>query len=346
VRSTGCTKPWIVAGYSGENDPLMAALSNLRPYNNWLYWLEYSNQLCKTREETTKDTHQFLEQDEECKVIFGCDADETFLEIANLLDCSLDFIERPEKELERYLEAINFDTAKHKENFFKEKIKKYIEVLNRTDFIIIDEEMALSAYLEELRDNPQRQFGNNEELRLIEYFNVAEKLSNLHSTSGISYRDQMINSLTQQLLLNLSLDRKKEIFAKALDIYNFISLEDADEEWIAYLYVNMGQLFFYGGVFIVENQKEYANQSLHYYKLAHDLDTKNKLNILDYESKYHLIDFLLNKDVNMEKLNIETYDKDDVDLLILQNIFPTTNEFNKWYQINFSCLPPNNIVNV
>ncbi|WP_312057885.1 hypothetical protein [Acinetobacter courvalinii] len=37
VRSTGCSKTWVVAGYSGENDPLMDALNELRPYNNWLY---------------------------------------------------------------------------------------------------------------------------------------------------------------------------------------------------------------------------------------------------------------------------------------------------------------------
>ena len=36
VRSTGCNKTWVVAGYSGENDPLMEALTELRPYNNWL----------------------------------------------------------------------------------------------------------------------------------------------------------------------------------------------------------------------------------------------------------------------------------------------------------------------
>ena len=30
VRSTGCNKTWVVAGYSGENDPLMHALNELR----------------------------------------------------------------------------------------------------------------------------------------------------------------------------------------------------------------------------------------------------------------------------------------------------------------------------
>lgn len=97
VRSTGCSKTWVVAGYSGENDPLMDALNELRPYNNWLYWLEYNDQVLQ------RDSHHFLENDEECKAIYGCDADETFLKIAESLSCSLDFIERPYKELEMYL---------------------------------------------------------------------------------------------------------------------------------------------------------------------------------------------------------------------------------------------------
>ncbi|MDP7902663.1 hypothetical protein QWI44_18605, partial [Acinetobacter pittii] len=97
VRSTGCSKTWVVAGYSGENDPLMDALNELRPYNNWLYWLEYNEQVLQ------KESHHFLENDEECKVIYGCDADRTFIEIADALNCDLDFIEHPEKELELYL---------------------------------------------------------------------------------------------------------------------------------------------------------------------------------------------------------------------------------------------------
>lgn len=135
VRSTGCTKPWIVAGYSGENDPLMKALAKLRPYNNWLYWLQRGSQLRKDNLNNTIESHQFLEQDEECKVIFNCNADNTFLEIADLLDCSLDFIERPEKELERYLQEINFETANSKEYFFEQKVKNYIAFL-REPYIV------------------------------------------------------------------------------------------------------------------------------------------------------------------------------------------------------------------
>ncbi len=128
-RTTGCNKTWVVAGYSGENDPLMEALNELRPYNNWLYWLEYGNQILQ------KDSHHFLENDEECKVVYGCDADETFMDIAELLDCSLDFIEQPYTELELYTKEINFNTSKSKGHQLLSKVKNYISIL-KNDAVI------------------------------------------------------------------------------------------------------------------------------------------------------------------------------------------------------------------
>lgn len=123
VRSTGCNKTWVVAGYSGENDPLMHALNELRPYNNWLYWLEYGEQVIQ------KGSHNFLEKDEEIKVIYRCDADETFMEIAENLQCSLDFIEQPYTELELYTKEINFNTSKLKGHQLLSKVRNYITVL-------------------------------------------------------------------------------------------------------------------------------------------------------------------------------------------------------------------------
>lgn len=127
VRSTGCSKTWVVAGYSGENDPLMDALNELRPYNNWLYWLEYNEEVIQ------KESHHFLENDEECKVIYECDADETFMDIAEYLKCSLDFIERPEKELEQYKKLINFETAKSKQFNFLSTLENNISLLKQKE---------------------------------------------------------------------------------------------------------------------------------------------------------------------------------------------------------------------
>lgn len=127
VLSTGCKQPWIIAGYSGENDPLMKALYELRPYNNWLYGLEYNEQVLQ------KESHQFLENDEECKVIYGCDADSTFLQITRELECSLSFIENPKERLQLNLNEIKFNTHQRLGDFYKEYIhdcKKQLEEIN------------------------------------------------------------------------------------------------------------------------------------------------------------------------------------------------------------------------
>lgn len=130
VHSTGCTKTWVVAGYSGENDPLMDALTELRPFNNWLYWLEYNNQILQ------KETHTFLESDEECKLIYGCDADEIFMKIADLLNCDLDFIEKPETELNEYKERIDFNTAGKKENLYNRILDAHLKSLKESGIAI------------------------------------------------------------------------------------------------------------------------------------------------------------------------------------------------------------------
>jgi hypothetical protein len=127
VRSTGCSKTWVVAGYSGENDPLMDALNGLKPFNNWLYWLEYGNQVLQ------KETHRFLEKDEECKVIYGCDADDTFISIISSLECKLEFIENPQTEFENFFKNINFDTAGGNSSRYINLINKMIEILSNPE---------------------------------------------------------------------------------------------------------------------------------------------------------------------------------------------------------------------
>lgn len=147
VRSTGCSKTWVVAGYSGENDPLMDALNELRPYNNWLYWLEYNEQVLQ------KESHYFLERDEECKIIYECDADKVFMQIADILECSLDFIESPDVELSLYEREINFQTAGNKQHYFTRKLKNYKQLLSQPELInLLDkvEDFNLSLMLQGL----------------------------------------------------------------------------------------------------------------------------------------------------------------------------------------------------
>lgn len=157
IHSTGCKRPWIIAGYSGENDPLMDALNELRPFNNWLYWLEYSDQVLE------KESHHFLRSDEECKVIYQADADETFMEIAELLQCSLDFIERPEVELQNYLDEINFQYPQHFEKLYHKACSFQKSIQNYKDFFqklsatniedILSTEIFVDKILEEYRED-------------------------------------------------------------------------------------------------------------------------------------------------------------------------------------------------
>ncbi|WP_343619454.1 hypothetical protein [Acinetobacter proteolyticus] len=182
VRSTGCSKTWVVAGYSGENDPLMNAIHELRPYNNWLYWLEYNDQVLQ------RESHHFLEKDEECKVIYRSDADETFMEIAALLECSLDFIERPHKELQLYLKEIKFETSIKYQHRYIFKIRNYIEILESpttlNQFKHADEVDVLLGYLESLHSKNVVCPKIENQHKIIE---VCEKISKLTPDHDATY---------------------------------------------------------------------------------------------------------------------------------------------------------------
>ena len=184
VRSTGCSKTWVVAGYSGENDPLMDAIHELRPYNNWLYWLEYNDQVLQ------RESHHFLEKDEESKVIYRCDADETFMEIAELLNCNLDFIENPEIELQNYLNEIRFESQSNRIKSYKTKIISYVDLFNnyRQEIKKIDDFHTLFTHCLTLHSKDISLLENNESiLRLENLYKLKEKLEEALELSEKDY---------------------------------------------------------------------------------------------------------------------------------------------------------------
>ena len=207
IHSTGCKRPWIIAGYSGENDPLMDALNELRPFNNWLYWLEYSDQVLE------KESHHFLRNDEECKVIYQADADETFMEIAELLQCSLDFIERPEVELQNYLDEINFDTVFTKGEKYKSQTERLVRVLSNKldDYTRVDIFYTMLEKLEndEFNDtNLSLKIACQKEILIYEPQNIdiAEKALNTimllsRSTSDIKLKFNILREHNDLLIL-------------------------------------------------------------------------------------------------------------------------------------------------
>ena len=208
VRSTGCNKTWVVAGYSGENDPLMDALNELRPYNNWLYWLEYNNQVLQ------KDSHHFLESDEECKLIYGCDADETFMEVAELLNCSLDFIEQPEKELEQYKKLINFETAKSKQYDFLSTLEKNINLLKQKE--LANETISLfNEFLDRLENETLSK--DNTLLKIQCY----EKIIELENKENIFIYEKLIRLVHQYCLL-IEIDGNEEEVSKFLSKFTYL----------------------------------------------------------------------------------------------------------------------------
>ena len=199
VRSTGCSKTWVVAGYSGENDPLMNALNELRPYNNWLYWLEYNEQVLQ------KESHQFLENDEECKVIYGCDADKSFMQIADILECSLDFIEKPDVELSLYEREINFQTAANKQDYFTKKLKNYKKLLSEPqllNFLDKVDDFDTSLILQGLTQKIIHLCRISEEEQIIEFVKIGEIFKKQINFDDIQFKNfQKIPMMFAQIFI-------------------------------------------------------------------------------------------------------------------------------------------------
>ncbi|ENV38021.1 hypothetical protein F959_00778 [Acinetobacter venetianus RAG-1 = CIP 110063] len=213
VRSTGCNKTWIVAGYSGENDPLMEALNELRPYNNWLYWLEYSDQVIQ------KDSHHFLENDEECKVIYKCDADEAFMNISGLLNCSLDFIERPYTELELYTKEINFNTSPRKGHQLLSKAKNYISILKNE--IVINKFKLAEIVTDYISNEEFQSFHDDPYYSKEKLISTCEELYPIlkDNLKGDFFYWWGSATWERKSLDDASIEEKIKIYEKAIDIY-------------------------------------------------------------------------------------------------------------------------------
>lgn len=112
-----------------QYNDIMTKLSNVKRKELFRWFIEGNDK--KGIKKAKLNFAHILENDEESKVIYGCDADETFMEIAELLGCSLDFIESPEAELKRYLNEINFYSAKYQRGIiYKNLIEQYINLLS------------------------------------------------------------------------------------------------------------------------------------------------------------------------------------------------------------------------
>ena len=73
---------WIVAGYSGENDPVFDHLAKIERYDNGLYWICYNDNPPQTHVQD-----RLLVAGKDCFCLQGFDADDFFVTLAQGLEC-------------------------------------------------------------------------------------------------------------------------------------------------------------------------------------------------------------------------------------------------------------------
>jgi hypothetical protein len=93
---------WIVAGYSGENDPVFEHLAKTERYDNGLYWICYKDNPPKAHVQ-----EKLLVDGKDCFCIQGFDADDFFVALAQGLGCFPPaFVQTPFTHLENLLEPV------------------------------------------------------------------------------------------------------------------------------------------------------------------------------------------------------------------------------------------------
>jgi len=93
---------WIVAGYSGENDPVFDHLAKIERYDNGLYWVCYKD---NPPQQHIQD--RLLVNGKDCYCVQEYDADDFFVALAQGLGCfPPDFVQTPFTHLENLLEPV------------------------------------------------------------------------------------------------------------------------------------------------------------------------------------------------------------------------------------------------
>src|SRR4051794_3174833 len=92
---------WIVAGYSGLNDPVFRHLAAVGHFGHNLYWVGYGN------EDPPPHVAELLSKQRCAFYVRGYDADRFFVELARALDCfPPDIISKPFSHLQTFLELL------------------------------------------------------------------------------------------------------------------------------------------------------------------------------------------------------------------------------------------------
>jgi NAD-dependent SIR2 family protein deacetylase len=90
-QHAGQARPWIVVGYSGDNDPVFNHLAAVERFDYSLYWVGF-----KDEEPKAHVRDKLLRPGKDAFLVRGYDADRFFVELAQKLECfPPDFVQRP-----------------------------------------------------------------------------------------------------------------------------------------------------------------------------------------------------------------------------------------------------------
>jgi hypothetical protein len=90
-QDAGQARPWIVVGYSGDNDPVFNHLAAVERFDYGLFWVGF-----KDEEPKMHVRDELLQPGKDAFLVRGYDADRFFVELAQKLECfPPDFVQRP-----------------------------------------------------------------------------------------------------------------------------------------------------------------------------------------------------------------------------------------------------------
>jgi hypothetical protein len=90
-QDAGQARPWIVVGYSGDNDPVFNHLAAVERFDYFLFWVGF-----KDEEPKAHVRDKLLQPGKDAFLVRGYDADRFFVELAQKLECfPPDFVQRP-----------------------------------------------------------------------------------------------------------------------------------------------------------------------------------------------------------------------------------------------------------
>jgi len=127
------------------------------------------------------------------------------MQIADLLNCNLDFIERPDAELTLYEKEIDFQTAGSKQNYFTKKVKHFKQLLSQPELIeLLDEvnDLNTSLILQGLTKKLIHLCHMSEEEQILEFLKLGDIFKKQINLDDIQFQNfQKIPMMFAQIFI-------------------------------------------------------------------------------------------------------------------------------------------------